>query len=235
MNKEIGPIDDKEVLVLGDSHAGVFSSPYASIPGYIFNVISVGGATISGLRNPNSVTQALPLFEEAINRYEGTICITLLGEVDLGFVIWLHASKYQKCIMDLVATTVDKYVEFIEGISPDKTVIVISTPLPTIRDGLHWGGVGNARRDVTSTQIERTAITMEFNRRMRACTERNGLFFLDLDSISLGEDGTVQPRLLNPDPLNHHYSSEAYGEIIKPKLKEVLDKIVYGLAPSRFR
>lgn len=50
----------QEILVLGDSHSGVFRNILfrQSFPRCFFNVVAVTGATASGLQNPNSQTQA---------------------------------------------------------------------------------------------------------------------------------------------------------------------------------
>ncbi|MGH9623736.1 MAG: hypothetical protein ACRD4G_05285 [Bryobacteraceae bacterium] len=80
----------QEVLVLGDSHAAIFQTlrMRATFPTRFFNVVAVGGATMSGLENPNSKTHALTIFKRNIRRSKARTVITLLGEVDVGFVIW---------------------------------------------------------------------------------------------------------------------------------------------------
>lgn len=207
-----------EILVLGDSHARVFSDPRIAIPGYWFNVISVGGATISGLKNPNSVTQAQPIFEKAIGRNKGNICITLLGEVDTGFVIWYRAKKHGINVEDILEQTISNYIEFIEKISRDRHVIIIGAPLPTIEDGQDWGEISNARKEVTASQVQRTDLTLELNQRMEHYAKESGVMFINLDTESLGQNGAVKNELLNSDRQNHHYDKEEYIKILKKKL-----------------
>jgi len=79
-----------EILVLGDSHAKVFSNRLfkSSFPTYFFNIVKVAGATVSGLKNPNPKTQALPIFLHGIKNSKAATTIILIGEVDTGFVIW---------------------------------------------------------------------------------------------------------------------------------------------------
>lgn len=50
----------KEILVIGDSHASVFKNTefLKAFPNHFMNVVSIGGATVSGLKNPNSQTQS---------------------------------------------------------------------------------------------------------------------------------------------------------------------------------
>ncbi|BAW96820.1 hypothetical protein NIES970_17620 [[Synechococcus] sp. NIES-970] len=78
-----------EILILGDSHVAVFDRPKMRVnfPWYFFNVVSVGGATASGLENPNSITQAFSIFKTNLENSKAKIVIVLLGEVDTGFVI----------------------------------------------------------------------------------------------------------------------------------------------------
>jgi len=56
----------KSIMVLGDSHAQIFMFPLFKIffPLIKFDVCSVGGATASGLENPNSKTQAYKNFKK---------------------------------------------------------------------------------------------------------------------------------------------------------------------------
>lgn len=218
----VSGIGKTEVLVLGDSHASVFSQRSASIPGYRFAVKAVPGATISGLKNPNSETQAMPIFRKALNRFRGRICLTLIGEVDTGFVIWYRAQKYQTSIEEMLQTTVDHYIDFIASLPSDLRVIVLSAPLPTIQDGQEWGEVANARCEVNASQRERTDLTVEFNRRMQLFAEQNGHDYINLDGVSLGEHGIVKSELLNDDTRNHHYNSQGYLSLILPRLEETL-------------
>jgi hypothetical protein len=222
-----------EILVLGDSHAKVFSDPRIAMPGYWFNVKSVGGATISGLKNPNSVTQAQPIFEKAIGRIKGKICITLLGEVDTGFVIWYRAKKHGINVEDMLETTVLNYIDFIEKIPIDKHVIIIGAPLPTIQDDQDWGEISNARKEVTASQRQRTDLTLQLNQRMESYAKKSGVMFVNLDAESLSHNGVLKEELLNSNRENHHYDKEAYIKLLKPKLVKHLEQVGEGNVTSR--
>ena len=214
-----------EVLVLGDSHSGIFHEDGALIFGYWYNVVCCPGATISGLKNPNSVTQAQPIFEKALQSYSGRICILLLGEVDAGFVIWYRAEKYGLDVQEVFEQAISNYIDFIEGIPKDKHVIVISAPLPTIRDGQDWGEVANLRKEVTATQVERTRLTIQLNQRMKAYAESSGVEFIALDDESLGPDGIVKKELLNEGSDDHHYERGKYIALLRPRVKASLRRI----------
>ena len=226
-------IGKNEILVLGDSHAGVFSNYGASMPSHWFRVVSVGGATISGLKNPNSVTQSMPIFKEAIDEFRGNICITLLGEVDAGFVIWYRAQNIKADARELLNKTLQNYADFIESIPLDKNVIIISAPLPTIQDGQDWGEIANLRKEVNATQLERTNLTLELNRRMESYANESGAIFINLDAVSLNDRGIVKSSLLNGNCHNHHYDTKSYLEILIPKLQIIIEQIGEGNVASR--
>lgn len=222
-------IGKQEILVLGDSHAAVFARNSARIPGYWLRVVSVGGATISGLQNPNSVTQAMPIFQKALRQYRGRICVTILGEVDTGFVIWHRSEKYGTSINEILKQTVDRYIAFVESIRRDKQVIIISTPLPTIQDGQDWGEIASLRKEVKATLLERTNLTVELNRRMEDYAAENGIMYLNLDSLSLNKDGVVKSELLNTKASDHHYDAKTYLEITMPRLIRIVEQVSAGM------
>ncbi len=224
MRKIRGLFAPKSVLVLGDSHASVFYhlSFDRAFPNYVFYLCSVGGATVSGLENPNSKTQAYPRFESAIRRHPASAYITLLGEVDVGFVIWYRAQKYQVPVEQMLEQAVQKYERLLRELRRRGPVIVISAPLPTIPDENPCGEVANLRREVKVSQRERTALTLLFNQRVREICERIGAHFIDLDAESLGEDGLVKKELLNKKPCDHHYDLSAYARMLIEKLRPLL-------------
>ena len=212
----------EEVLVIGDSHAAVFHQYSTSGKPYWFNVVSVGGATISGLENPNSVTQARPIFEKALALSQSKTCIVIVGEVDAGFVIWYRAAKHRANVEEILEQTVERYGDFLSEIAATHRTICISAPLPTILDDQNWGEVANKRREVTATQKERTQLTLELNRRMEAFCESNKIAYINLDEESLGPDSLVKGALCSRNDADHHYDSETYLKVLAPKLSAVL-------------
>jgi hypothetical protein len=199
----------KKILVLGDSHAQVFAYPLVKLyfPLTKFIVVSVGGATASGLENPNSKTQAYKMFKENLNENKNySKIILMLGEVDTGFVIWYRAKKYNTNVKEMFNLAVKNYVDFIDKAKTYAKVTVISTPLPTITDDNDWGEVANLRKEVKVSQKERTKLTIEFNKAIeRFCLTRN-VTFINLDKESLGNNGLVKKELLNKNPNDHHYN-----------------------------
>ena len=211
------------ILVLGDSHAEVFNSSYfiKAFPFKYFQVVSVGGATASGLENPRSKTQAYKIFIDAVNKKNYHKIIVMLGEVDTGFVIWYRASKYDQPVDEMYKKTIDTYSKFIKQLSYHAPIIVISTPLPTI-DDKSVGEVAHARKEVKASQKDRTELTLKFNQEIEIFCKKNKINHINLDELSLGSDGLVKPTLKNKDNKDHHYDISAYSRLIIPELKKVI-------------
>lgn len=125
----------KKVLVLGDSHVEVFLSEHmkSALPEVDFEVLAVGGATVSGLENPNSATKAMPQYIEALNNTSAKTVVVMLGEVDTGFVIWYRAQKYDTPVDEMLNLAIANYQSFLSTISKNFNTICISTPYPPFR------------------------------------------------------------------------------------------------------
>lgn len=218
----------RKIVVLGDSHAQIFLHRIFrfSFPLTIFDVCSVGGATASGLNNPNSTTAAYKTFRNKMNAApEGSVIVIMLGEVDTGFVIWYRASKHGDSVDVMLKKAIRNYSEFISKVAQKHRTIVISTPLPTISDDNEWGDVANLRRKISATQYERTQLTLSFNKIMKQYCQENRIAYLDLDPESLGENGFVSDSLLNNDETDHHYDPLKHAQMILPKLRAVLKRV----------
>ncbi len=215
----------KEVLVIGDSHAAVFASDNLrrAFPRIYFDLWNVNAASISGLKNVNSKTQAYRKFTKTLSRSRATTVIVQLGEVDAGNVIWLRAEKHGRLAAEMLAETVLQYGDFLAEIRDGgRQVICISAPLPTIPDGADWGEVARARKDIRACQMERTTLTLEFNQMVADWCVENGVIHLNLDRDSMGADGLVNPRLLNSSAADHHYDESAYSALLNTALGPLL-------------
>ncbi|WP_201766594.1 SGNH/GDSL hydrolase family protein [Picosynechococcus sp. NKBG15041c] len=138
-----------------------------NFPWYFFNVVSVGGATASGLENPNSITQAFSIFKTNLENSKAKIVIVLLGEVDTGFVIWYRSEKYNTKVEEMLDKALKNYQDFLLFLSKRYQVICLSTPLPTIKDGQNHGQVANLRKDIKASQRDKTQLTIQFNKSMK--------------------------------------------------------------------
>lgn len=209
---------------IGDSHMRVMEYVEANglLPGTRLEFCIVDGATITGLPNPNSKTQAGPIIVRYLRAVKPPDHILIcLGEVDCGYLIWYRSQKYNESIdkhLDLAATN---YLDLVRRMS-DRTqgrVIVCSVPPPTISDKNSWGEVANARKEVEATQLERTQLTLRFNKMLSEFCEARGMVFLDLDPHLLdGRTGVVSERFMNNDPLDHHLDNRMYGRVIASQL-----------------
>ncbi len=140
-----------------------------------------------------------------------------LGEVDCGFVIWYYAEKYMVSIDEQLKRTLANYFEFIREIESKgfHNIIVLSAPLPTIVDGQDWGEIANARKEVKASQKERTDLTIQYNRALRAYCEKNRIVFIDTTDDMLDKDrGVIKESFLNSNALDHHIANKNYAELI---------------------
>lgn len=215
----------RRLVVLGDSHANVFAHYLLKLrlPLTRFDICSVRGATASGLENPNSQTQAGPIFASKLAGVApGSKVIILLGEIDTGFLVWHRALRHRVDVEETYAQALGAYLAFLDRLSVTWRPIVISAPLPTIPDLTALGEVANLRKEVGVSQRERTRLAVRFNAAVEEHCRKRRRPFLNLDSCSLGEDGLVQAWLLNTNALDHHYSPKAYAALLATRLPAVL-------------
>jgi hypothetical protein len=190
-----------------------------ALPEGNFEVVAVRGATVSGLPNPNPISQAMPRFRAALDTTDARTVLTLLGEVDTGFVIWYRAQKYGMSVASMLDQALANYQDFLRAIAARFHTVCVSTPLPTIRDGTDRGAVANARREVTATQLQRTQLTLLFNQRMQAFCGASGMQYIMLDQDSLGPDGLLRLALRSRLEKDHHYDAGAYAKLLAPFLR----------------
>jgi hypothetical protein len=212
----------KKILVLGDSHSHVFN--YLKIRNFLyayrFNVFAVGGATASGLENPNTKTDSYKIYHQALQNESYHCVLTMLGEVDTGFVIWYRCQKKEISLEESIEKTINTYCNFLNKIQSSK--VVISAPLPTIRDNQDWGEIANLRKEVIATQKERTELTLLFNSRMEKFCISNSIKYLNLDQFVLGHDGLIKGEYYSQDKNDHHYDMISFKKLLAEKLKKYL-------------
>lgn len=212
--------------VVGDSHAYVFR--WAASKGLIERrclVSEVIGATAVGLRNPNAATNAIGIFTEHLLPFNAfKTPVIQLGEVDCGFVIWYRAAKYGESVEDQVDLSIAAYFEFVDLLVSEgyRNVVITAATVPTIRDGQDWGGVANARREVTATLRQRTDLTLAYNARLRGEAASRALPFIDLTDMVLDRDtGLVADCFRHPNPANHHLDPEKLGPLWAAELNRL--------------
>ena len=160
----------KKIIVCGDSHTRVFRFMNNKQNIFHFDVCEFGGATAQGMVNPNSKTNALPIFINKIkkSKKEDKIII-MLGEVDCGFVIWVRSKRYNISVDKQTENSTENLFKFIEKIINNfsyskEDIIVTGSILPTIKDSTNKKYLNGARCEVDVSQKIRTAKTLEYNK-----------------------------------------------------------------------
>lgn len=215
------------MLVLGDSHAAVFEKVKLDTEfcSYFWDICSVNGATVSGIHNPNSITNTAKWFNYKVKHSSHcnlTSIIVLLGEVDCGFLAWTRIER--GCDEYAVLDSIEKkYREFLKSIisRSGASVFVVSAPLPTITDAAAQTEVAQLRRAINATREQKTSLTLKFNEKIRSSGESLGFRFVDCDEIINPKTGYVDDSFLNKDPSDHHYDSTAYAKLICKRLSEL--------------
>lgn len=220
---------DRKWAIFGDSH--IINFHHASRRKLIDRACQfkkVGGATAVGLRNPNSITNALGQFEEMlIPMQPDVIPVIHIGEVDCGYLIWWRAMTYGEGIDVQFEESIQAYFAFVDRLLAAGYPAVIATgaTLPTIRDGQYLGDIASFRREVTATLSERTNLTLRYNRRLRREAHVRMLPFVDVSEEMIDPDtGVVADRFRSIDPKDHHLNPEHAG----PLWAEALNKVSFS-------
>jgi hypothetical protein len=215
----------KRILVIGDSHVAVFKYINKNHKmGYYFDTAYVSGATSLGIANPNSKTNALKIFKNKLqNTPKNTPVLIQMGEVDCGFVIWFLAEKKQTSVKEQFAKSIKNYKNFLLNELIDKgfeKIIVMSATLPTLKENTEGlGEIANLRKEVKATQIERTQLTLNYNKELKVfCETHPNLYFLEFDNDMLNVEGVIKKEFLNKDPLDHHNDLGTYSNLIVKRI-----------------
>lgn len=219
------PMSDsiRRVLAIGDSHIRVFEHRYFRLffPNTEYKIVYVPGATVSGIQNINSLTRAYAIFKEALDEGGYDEIIVTLGEVDAAYAIWKRAEAHKTDVEKILADVIAKYQEFILSLIEFAPTTVISAPLQTISDCRGCADeTSKVRSSIDISIEERTALTLELNRRIKSFCSGKGIDYLDLDHAALGKNGVLKLWLINPkNPCDHHYRRWVYALLIIAKIK----------------
>ena len=206
----------RHVVVLGDSHTEVMRS--WAPDGWWFQVLIVRGATASGIQNPNSRSEALPLYRDRLagmKRFQEVL--VLLGEVDCGYIVWRRAQARGTTAAAEMLQSVDRYMTFLVEAqrATDHPVLVLSAPLPTLPDeSSMWGEVAQQRADVQISQLERTAMTRDFNDELCRQVAAAGMVFVDAATEQLDvATGRIHAEFVRADG-DHHLVDAPHRRVI---------------------
>ena len=122
-------------------------------------------------------------------------------------------------IDQLLKECIEKYTNFLKKANSYADVIVISTPLPTIQDGVYTSDVANKRKEVKASLKERTKLTLKFNNLLNTFCQNNKIKYINLDDEVLDKDNNLKDFIFSKDISDHHYDKKAYSELIIKYLK----------------
>ncbi len=214
-------------LALGDSHIRIFNHYLFD---YIFprksiHTIYVPSATALGIKNTHSKTQAHNQFLTALNKYNYERIIITLGEVDTSYTIWRNAQQSNNSVDNVLERSLNNYKNFLKILVTYASTIVLSAPLPTLKDNVKCDdSITGIRSTVNISQKERTQLTVRFNQEIKTfCQDQQDIQFIDLDAVSMNKKGTVVSWLRNhKNPCDHHYNRFTYALLLIWRLKNVI-------------
>ncbi|WP_299926652.1 hypothetical protein [Sulfuricurvum sp.] len=211
------------VLAIGDSHIRVFEHWMFSLffPRTAFKVVYVPGASVSGIRNVNSLSGAYRTFYTALEDGGYNEIIVTLGEVDAAYSIWIRLTKGDISFDRLFDDLVSKYQEFIVSSMVFAPITVISAPLQTIEDCRKCSDeISRVRSNIDISIENRNIFTLNFNSRIKSFCSVNNIKYLDMDTVALGKDNLLNRWLINPkNKCDHHYWRWIYALLLIWKIK----------------
>lgn len=218
------------ILVLGDSHAGVFEYMFDRdllLP-HLVNCDLVGGATAYGLNNDRSATGAFAVFLRALRRYAAyDVVVIMLGEVDCSFALLKKAERQGVSPESLIEQSLSGLRRLVfaardERASPVRRVILAGSILPTVDDQSAPRQVNELRREVRVSQAERTRLVLRFNEEVRKMAEELGVRYIDLTAHTLHPaTGLVDHRCID-SPQDHHLAHAASAPLWARELLKIL-------------
>jgi hypothetical protein len=219
-----------KILVLGDSHSGIFNYCNEKQTKIHFEVIIVGGATAQGSVNPNNTTNSLNIFKETlqnIKKEEFNYIIINLGEVDCGFVIWYRKDKHNISIDEQLSITTNNLFQFIQlEVLPyfdSSAVIINGSVLPTIKDNTNKKYLVGARSQVNASQIDRTKLTIRYNNILKEYAFENNHNYMDITNNILDNNtNIIKPNFLNKNKFDHHLDNEATYKLWLDELYKII-------------
>jgi hypothetical protein len=200
----------KHLVALGDSHLEALE--FAAD----LNLLNVGsrhfsivpGATAVGLRNPNSLTNAIHIFKEALlSQPKHAYVVVHLGEVDCGFVMWWRAQKNGESVEEQFRQSLAAYRQFLVQVRDMgfTRLCVTGASLPTIGDDVNMGEVANKRSEISVSLQDRTDLTSRYNRALAEIAAELDLRYFDVAEATLDRSsGLVHDFFKNSDPTDHH-------------------------------
>lgn len=209
----------RHLVALGDSHLEALE--FAAN----LNILDVGsshfsivpGATVIGLRNPNSLTDAISIFRFSLMTQPPDSHVLIhLGEVDCGFVIWWRAKKYGESIERQFRESIDAYRQFLVEIMEMgfSKLCIAGASLPTIRDEVDMSDVANKRAEISIGIKQRTELTLRYNQALIELAKNFGISYFDISDVVLDKSSNlIHDFFRNPDASDHHLDRQKVAGI----------------------
>lgn len=222
------PIRHK-IACIGDSHITYLAPvhPLSDLSRFYWTIVRVDGATASGLANPNSATQAGPIFRAALNELKAKdSAVFMLGEVDCGFVFWYRSAKYGVDVESQLENGLCNYDSLIRYAKRrTQKLVVLAAPPQSLEDYTGLEPVANLRATVTASRLERWKLTVLFNSRLSQLCEDIGVSFVDINTaLTEGPNGRICRHFKSRDSLDHHMDCSAVGKLYRSAVLKALSK-----------
>lgn len=209
IRKRLGFIEPTKITVLGDSHSLVFN--HYNGDDYRFNVGVVHGATARGAINPNTKTNSLAIYKDALEKTKADKIAIMLGEVDCGYLIWYKNKFEGLSVESQLKESLSKLSAFVKlhvkKYYQPEDIILVASPPPTIEDNTDKKFLAGARASVDTPLQERMELTLEYNRRLKEIASKEGYGYIDImDKVT--EGFKVKDEYRSEDPHDHHLNSK---------------------------
>lgn len=220
----------RSILVLGDSHCGVFEYCFDQglLAPHWLNCEIVAGATAWGLNNDQSTTRAWQKFDHALRRFaDCDVVVIMLGECDCSFALWKkaeHLNVPPETLLDHALAGIRRLVLRVREDSPGRLrkIILVGAILPTVADAAVSTQENVLRRAVSASQAERTRLVLAYNEKLGRLAETLGVAYFDLSPQTLDpERGLVDGRFVARAE-DHHLSHPASAPLWSASLLKSL-------------
>ena len=218
----------KTVLILGDAHARVFKREnwLNLTPDWSWKPVLVENASLVSTSNPDLQKKTKQVFKDAISKYSAEVVLFCLCEAYTGLFIWKAAETKTLNLRKTLDKMVENYCQLLTLASKSANVIVLSAPLPTIEAHHSGNPESNDRTSLRASLIERTELTSQFNKIIQIWCFGQNITYINLDSLSKGQDNLVSAELRHPNPKHYQYNPPNYLKILKNQLLPVIKNAV---------
>lgn len=198
---------------IGDSHVNtlVRVSRANCVSGVYLRGTIVQGAAALDLANARSHTHALKDYSEWLETTPHRhVLLFLLGEADVDYLVSRIPEKYR------MEEVLRPYTAFLSGYR-DKgyRIVLVTVPLPAVRDGESGGDMEALRRRLHVGQRERTGLTLEYNQVLRDWARQYGAYLLDLDTDLLDPaTGVLREEYYCRNRADNHLEPTAFTDLL---------------------